>query len=140
MDTEGPHKGQRLAPSDFPWCSGALMLGARAKEKLGAYLERFGELLPLVCADGDFWRFNLMTVIDALDEAASNVLRATDEDRILRIRKHVFRASAVMDAEIFRLPPRKTNGTFVTDKFVARVSESGLVGMDFRQLWAVDLN
>ena len=139
---EGTRKGDRLIPSDFPSCSGPhlLMLSGRTKEKLGAYLERFGELLPLACPDGEFWTLNVTTVIDALDEEKSKVLRARDEDRILMIHKYVFRASALMDAEIFRLPPRRTSTIFVTDKFVSKVRESGLVGLEFRQLWAADLN
>jgi len=142
VEEEGPRKGRRLTPSDFPSCSGShiLIVSGRAKEKLGAYLERFGELLPLACPDGEFWTLNVTTVIDALDEAASNVFRARDEDRLLMIRKHVFRASALMDAEVFKLPPRQSNIIYVTDKFVSKIRESGLVGMEFRQLWTADLN
>src|SRR6187397_957294 len=66
-------RGRRLKPADVP--AGAttsiMFLSGRAKERIGSYLERYGELLPLACDDGELWVLNVTSIADALDEKAS---------------------------------------------------------------------
>ena len=113
-----------------------MTLSRRAKERIGAYLEQFGELLPLACPDGEFWTLNVTKIIDALDEARSDVLRSAETGRILVVWKHVFRAEALGGAEVFRLPEAHSNLIYVTDAFAERLASSGLEGLTLVQLWA----
>ena len=66
-------RGRRLKPADLPVgaTSSIMFLGRRAKERIGSYLERYGELLPLACDEGEFWVLNVTSIADALDEKAS---------------------------------------------------------------------
>lgn len=129
--------GRPLEPSDFPACSGGdmLMLSGAAKQKIGPYLQQYGELLPLVCGDGEFWALNVTRLVDALDENESKLLRASDTGAILMIHKHAFRNAELDKADIFKLPQMVRGLIYVTDPFVDVINASGLKGLEFVQVW-----
>lgn len=131
-------QGGPLSPSDFPACSGGdmLVVGRAARDKLGTVLEQYGELLPLLCDDGDFWVLNVTRLVDALDESNSQLMRASDTGAILMIRKHAFRPAALDQAHLFKLPQTARGLIYVTDPFVQLASTSGLKGLEFVQVWA----
>jgi hypothetical protein len=131
-------RGRRLKPADL--IGGAtdtiMFLGRRAKERIGSYLERYGELLPLACDDGEFWVLNVTSVADALDEQASQgVLRSSEDGKILMIRRPAFRASRLVH-EVFRLPDPLPSPIYVTTLGMERLRASGLTGLDFVSVWA----
>jgi hypothetical protein len=109
----------------------------RARQKIGVYLEKYGEFLPLECADGDFCTFHVTHFVDALNERASDVLRSPDDPNVvLMIHKHVFRPDKLTDDWMFKLPQSRGRGEFyVTDPFVHMIRASGLTGLEFRQVW-----
>jgi hypothetical protein len=128
--------GEPRRYSDFPWLgSHAPMLRERAVEKLGTDLEGHGELLPLACAE-PVWLFNVTTVIDALDQAKSQIARFEDGS-VMNIEQHVFQPRAIGGHKIFKLPHR-ASCTYVTGKFVEVVRRSGLFGASFELIWADD--
>ncbi|WP_437738931.1 imm11 family protein [Sorangium sp. So ce1335] len=131
-------QGRPLEPSDFPACSGGdvLILDRAARDRIGWHLERYGELLPLLCDGGDFWALNVTRLVDALDENNSELLRASDTGAILMVRKHAFRAAALERAELFKVPQMVCGLIYVTDPFVELVRASGLKGLDFVQVWS----
>ena len=129
-----------LKASDFPSCSGGDMfiLSQVAKDKIGSYLEQYGELLPLACDDGDFWTLNVTRLVDALDESSSQLLRGSDTGEILMIHKHVFRPSGLEQAQLFKLPQVLRGLIYVTDPFVDMIKASGLKGLEFVKVWSPD--
>jgi uncharacterized protein DUF1629 len=131
-------RGQPLAPSDFPACSGGdmLIISGEARLKLQSELELYGELLPLACEDGDFWTLNVTRLIDALDESNSELVRASDTGAILMIRKHVFRPTELGSAHVFLLRQMVRGSIYVTDPFVDLVTGSGLKGIEFLRVWS----
>lgn len=126
---------QEFRPSDFPWLGAhALVMRARAVEVLHDMLNAYGEILPLCTGDGvELWVFNA-SVVCALDESRSEIVRFPDGSRIMRIRKVSFVESAVRDVDIFRLPHRASS-TYVSQGFVDRCLASGLVGLEFKKVW-----
>jgi hypothetical protein len=129
-------EGRKLKPCDFPACSSDLILSGRAKEEIGNQLQKYGELLPLACADGEFWTLNVTTLIDALDEGASQLVRATDGGRVLMIRRHVFKGPALEGAGLFKLPQIPAGSIYATDLFAERLKEHKLIGLAPTQVWA----
>jgi hypothetical protein len=128
-------EGKYLALSDSPWLgSHALIFRSTVLDKLGFTLRRYGEVLPVSCADTDLWIYNPRNVIDALDEASSSVVRFGD-GRIMMIDRHVFRTEIVAENEIFKIPSLRVSPTFVSHRFVDRWKQSGLTGLDFKQVW-----
>ncbi len=126
-------------PGDLPSSSiGDLVLNRKAKDTIGAFLEQYGELLPLACDDGEFWTLNVTCMIDALDEAKSSVMRSNDPGRLLMIHKYVFRPETLENAVIFRIPQYARGSIFVTTPFVELIKSSGLTGLTFKQIWAPD--
>lgn len=127
--------GRRAAPTDFPFGTNQLVLSARAHRSLNDVLSAHGELLRLSERRGDeWWVFNCTRRIPALDTSRSKLLRAPDDpDRILLIQEHVFHPGAVSASspEVFRAEEWPTE-TYFTDRFVERIRNSGLVGLDFR--------
>jgi hypothetical protein len=133
------HKDGRLRrPCDFPhFAGGALAMTPTAKMIIGSVLQRYGEFLPLSCYDGNFWAFHVTHFVDALDENASDVERASDDpDRIIGIKRHAFRPERLTADWMFKLPQFRGRGpTYVTDPFVKMIRTSGLTGLEFKRIW-----
>lgn len=127
-------EGKSLRESDSPWLgSHALIFRKRALQRVGAFLEEHGELLPAGCPDADLAIF-IPKVVDALDEAASSILRFSN-GRIMRITKHVFRAEVVGETSAFKIPNLRVSPTFVGERFVDLWNSAGLTGLDFKRVW-----
>jgi hypothetical protein len=130
-------RGQFQKPCDFPLCPGELSMTQAAKEKIGPYLEKYGEFLPLECDEGKFWTFHVTRCVDALDEGASDVIRSPDDPNVvLMIQKHVFQPSKLTSDWMFRLPQARGRGEpYVTDSFVNLIHHFGLTGLEFKRVW-----
>lgn len=130
-------EGQKWIPGDLPGHNvGDLVLNRRAKDKIGAFLEQYGELLPLVCDDGEFWTLNVTCIIDALDEHQSVALKSSEPGRLLMISKYVFRPEALENAILFKIPQNRRGMPLVTTPFVELIKSYGLTGSVFKQIWA----
>lgn len=131
--------GRLRWPVDFPWSSacGDLAMTDAARRKIGTDLEKYGEFLPLICDEGKFWAFQVTHFIDALDEHASDLLRASDDpDYILMILKHAFRPERLTADWMFKLPQSRGRGPcYVTDPFINMIDASGLTGLAFKRIW-----
>ena len=126
---------QEFKPSDFPWLgSHALVMRRRAVDALRNILVAHGEVLPLATEDVELYVFNARA-IDALDEERSTIIRFPETNRIMRLKKVTFVEAAISDAEIFRLPHR-ASPTYVSQRFVDRVKDAGLVGLQFKNVWS----
>jgi len=125
--------GAPLADADLPWLGGhVLVLRQRAVTALGSLLERHGELLPLSCPDADLWLFNTTTVVDALDEERSELVRF-DDGSILAVERYEFRPDAV--APVFKVPQLLRGPLFVSDEFASASAGAGLTGLDLTEVW-----
>lgn len=128
-------EGQKLAMSDSPWLGAhALIFRANVVEALGPMLREHGELLPLACSEAGLVVYNPTRVIDALDEAASSVVRFSS-GRIMMIRRHVFCVDVIGHIDIFKIPNLRVSPTFLTQRFVERWEASGLKGLEFKRVW-----
>ncbi|MCK1641696.1 hypothetical protein IVA95_30170 [Bradyrhizobium sp. 157] len=97
-------------------------------------LDRSGELLPLECPEADLWLFNVLTVVDALDEEKSELVRFDDGD-ILDVERYVFRPDLTEGLAVFKVPQLLRGPLFLGDEFVRAVKAAGLRGPEFTQLW-----
>ncbi|RWC40414.1 MAG: hypothetical protein EOS55_27760 [Mesorhizobium sp.] len=125
--------------SDFPWLGEeVLILRARALELLKPTLEPYGEFLPLR-SDEAISLFNVTTVVDALDEERSKLVRF-DDGGIMMIESTVLRPDAIGDAEIFKLPERadgvRVSSIYLQESIVRRIGELGLKGIAFAMVWS----
>lgn len=123
-------------PADFPWLgSHALVLKRRTIDAVGSFLERFGELLPLNCVNCGAERlvvFNAVQILDALDEARSEIVRFPT-GRVMTVTRYSFRPDVVNDAVIFRIP--QLSKLFATESLTEHVHEHGLSGLKFEPVW-----
>ncbi len=128
--------GLELLESESPWLgSHALVFRRRAVEALNPLLEEYGEFLPVCCEEADLWIFNPTTILDALNEDSSSVLRFSNE-QIMRVNQYVFRPDIVRDIQIFKIPNLRASPTFVSDHFVQRWKSAGLRGLGFKKVWS----
>lgn len=130
--------GAQGKESDFPPCSGGEMLivSRAARDWLRPELERHGELLPLHCDDGQFWAVNVTTIVDALDEDATDFVRSPSSGRIIWVERPVFKPSILTGLSVFKVPQTPKGLIYFTDRFVELVRMSGLKGLDFERVWA----
>lgn len=129
-------EGQKLATSDSPWLgANALIFRPNAVAALGHLLRNNGELLPLECPEAELSIYNATRIVDALDESASSVLRFSN-GRIMLVQRYVFRAEAIDDIDVFKIPNLRVSPTFLSQHFVDRWKTSGLRGLEFKQVWA----
>jgi hypothetical protein len=120
--------------SDFPWLGNyALIMRQRAVDALRDLLERNGELLPLT-SDVPLWVLNTQT-IDALDEENSSIVRFKSSGAIMTIDKLALIESRIGDCDIFKIPMR-ASATYVSERFVQRVKDAALIGLEFRPVWS----
>jgi len=107
----------------------------RAVDALRDFLEPNGELLPLVSSVGEYYAYNIRTVVDVLDHERSDVLWYDDNhDIALRVRRYECVPEKLTGLSIFRLV-EKPASTFVHQVFVDRVKEHGLKGFRFTRLY-----
>ena len=132
-------EGEPRAEADLPWLGvNVLVLHERAAGLLAPVLERHGELLPLSCPDAELWLFNVLSVVDALDEENSEMVRFDDGD-ILDVERYGFRAEAAAGLALFKVPQLLRGPLFVSDEFVDAVEAAGLTGPEFTHLWSSDV-
>jgi len=129
-------EGKRLGISDSPWLgSHALIFRPRAIDRLGSLLQSNGELLALACSEAKLCVFNATRVIDALDEEASSITRFSS-GRVMRVTRYVFRAAAVAEVDLFKIPNLRVSPTFVSERVVQAWTSAGLRGITFDRVWS----
>ena len=130
-------EGMEFATSDFPWWGAhALVMRSHAVDVLRDMLDSCGEVLPLRNGDGQgLYVFNA-SAVDGLDEQRSCVLRFGD-GRIMHIEKPEFLVDVIAGLDLFRLPHR-ASPTYVSERFVRRVCQERLVGLEFNEVWGSD--
>ena len=127
---------RRLPKSDCP----ALLafvptFSEKAVVALRDLLEPAGELLQLDVPGERFYAFNVTSVLEVLDEAASDVKRFEDGG-VMRIVRYAFKnLDAIRQQPIFKIPQQRRSRIYVTTLFHRRVDQAGLTGFDYRPLW-----
>ena len=128
--------GKPRRPADMPWLGeDALVFRDRAYQIVAEILSDAGEFLPLDLVDGTdrLWLFNACSVVDALDEESSELVRFPSSGRIMKIQKHVFHADRIAGQIAFRIPQVRT--LFLTDPAVSAIQDAALTGTRFELLW-----
>jgi hypothetical protein len=129
-------RGLRWKEADMPWMGEHLLiLKPRAVSALCELCLEVGELLPLECDDADLVAWNVTTVVDALDQEESKVMRFPS-GRILSIKEYHFKSNLVEGLAAFRIPDVRTS-IFVGPRFVQRARDAGLTGTRFKELWPI---
>jgi len=120
--------------SDFPWLlHNVLVLRERIMAGLRPTLMEYGEFLPLTCEE-PVWLYNVTSIVDALDEERSTIVRF-DDGGILNIERHVFKPDAIGELQIFSLP-RRASDIYLREPVVKRIGELGCVGVAFDLVWS----
>ena len=130
-----PVKGPTHAFNDYPCLDlNTPAFSRRAVDALGSMLTDNGELLPLKTKIGEYYAFNCMTKIAALDIKKSEIERPCLDEIALDVPYFVFLKVKLKGATFFRIP-ELPNSYFVTNVFKERVDSAGLNGMNFIPVW-----
>lgn len=135
FDEDEEHRNR--PPSDYPSFIVPVFSG-RAVQVLHDFLTANGEVLPLIF-NGEpdvYFAYNPTHVIDALDEAQSELTRFASSGRVMHVDRYVFQPDKLEHATIFKIPQQQRSRVYVTDAFVERAHAAGLVGFEFVPLWA----
>ncbi|MFG0312567.1 MAG: imm11 family protein [Phycisphaerales bacterium] len=120
---------------DYPFLEGAPALSKRAVDALLDVLAESAEFLPLNCDAGEYYVMNITRVVDALDEAASELKRFESSGRVMEVMRHVFVPERLTGYAIFKIPQTPRAPVFVTEDFRRRVLAAGLAGFRFDLVW-----
>ena len=127
--------GTRLRRLDFPWfSSSAIAMRERARQCLESELSGCGQFLDVAVPQDRMWLFNPTSVVDALDESASQLVRFQSSGRIMEIIRYSFRPERLGGLRLFRLSQLPTQ-ILATQVLVDLVERFGLKGIDFRLRW-----
>lgn len=133
MELLGSKEG--LAVGDFPGSPYAPIFSERAVAALGDLLNDAGELLPVICGPSRYYAFNVLAIVDAVDEEKSEVFRVSS-GKVVRIEKYAFHPHRVANLTLFNVPQlTSANYLFATDRCRSRAMEAKLLGMEFRTVW-----
>jgi hypothetical protein len=122
--------------SDFPTLGSIPVFSRRAVDALLDLLIPNGELLPLQCATGLYYIYNVTHVVDALDEERSELVRFSDGG-VMRVVSYAFKSGAVRGETVFKVP--QLRGTvFASDVFSRRIHDAELTGFELRPLSTMD--
>lgn len=124
------------ALGDCPTLGSMPTLSTRAVQALSGVIRNAVELLPLDCTCGRFYVANVLSVVDALDEARSRIRRFEGSGRVMKIEAHGFMPDVLEGVHIFKLPQLLKGRPYVTDDFVSLVNSSGLQGFEFDLVWS----
>ena len=120
---------------DYPFLDGAPALSKRSVDALLDMLSDSAELLPLVCDVGEYYVLNVTRIVDALDEAASELTRFESSGRVMEVVRHVFVSERLTGYTVFKIPQTPRAPVFVTEVFRRRVLAVGLRGFQFDLVW-----
>jgi hypothetical protein len=121
--------------ADYALLGTVPIFSEQAVSVLSHVLTRNGELLPLLYDRRTYFAYNVTTIVDALDHERS-ALRRFKTGNIMQVERYAFRASAIGNAIVFRIPELLRAYVFVTDAFVRIAKSQPLSGFEFKLLWS----
>ena len=121
---------KQLPRADVPsLVPGALALTAKAKDALGPFLSRFGQLLELDCQDAPAWYFNATNIVDCIDRESS----VGREDGSIA-NEAFFAGKVPSEASVFKDPARARSRIYVNraakEAIEKIVADAGLTGLE----------
>lgn len=132
-------EGRVAAFNDYPGINMLLpAFSQRACKALADFLEPNGELLSIASPKGNYYFFNIQTIVPALNVENSVCDFAITPIRALSIDYFSFHQELLMNLSIFRIYEWPT-AILVTNKFVEKVHESGLNGFQFKKVWPLPI-
>jgi hypothetical protein len=130
-------RGRSWKDADLPWIGAhALVLKPRAASVLRDLCLQAGELLPLTCPEADLVAWNVTTVVDALDEEKSKLIRFPG-GRVMSIQQHCFKPPTLEGVVAFRIPQVRT-AIFLSPEFAERAKAARLTGTAFHETWPIN--
>lgn len=128
--------GRSFIESDCPWLgSNSLVCREPAVRAFEPLLGADAEFLPLICQDAQLWLLRVWRTLEALDEDASDLVRFSSSNRLMTIKRHVFRPEAVADHAFFRLSVMPRGNVYVQDPVVEAAQAHQLRNVHFDLVW-----
>ncbi|RYE42494.1 MAG: hypothetical protein EOP24_32455 [Hyphomicrobiales bacterium] len=107
----------------------------RARHALDDLLTPNGEFAVIEMDEAmRYFAFNATTMVDVLDESRSAIAYFRSGG-VMAVDKHVLLDSITSLPPIFRMPQTRRNTTYVSEAFVERAQQNGLLGFRFNLLF-----
>jgi hypothetical protein len=123
---------------DFPSLSNfneIPVMSQQAWEALRPVIGYCCEALPIIHPTGKpYFIIHIMTTVDGLDCAKSDLTRNATTGRVNRIRKYAFHHKLLHDKHAFKLPLESGGELIVDEDFRKAVEVNGLRGLRFKEL------
>lgn len=127
---------EKLKCGDIPYLSpGKPVLTKKAIDALKFLITTNAEVLPIHCEGRELYILKVTNQLDAIDLQKSDILFMPDGERIMRVKKFVFKPEVVLNQNIFKIKNQLYAKVFVSDEFRNKVIESNLQGFKFIEVW-----
>lgn len=129
--------GTTLDFSHCPWSGTSQQLYVRPEviERMGDWLEQFGDFLPLRASE-PLWFFHVTRELDALDRENSKFHVLRSSGLINGVTRFQFKEEVLLGTPLFRLSGLRASRIFVSAEFVERWRSADLVGLEFKEVWS----
>ncbi len=123
--------------SDSPGLSPHIpVFSEKAAFVLNGFLAGNAEMLPLDCADGNFYAVNVTTVLDCIDYQRARYKTFRDGKRIMRFTEYAFDAQEIEGIHIFKIKDEPLKCPFVSEGFKKAVEGNCLTEFRFELAWS----
>jgi hypothetical protein len=121
-------EGRKLQPADAPYIGGwTIALTAAALDKAGPLLRDYGRIVKVSCTT-PLYVFCCGTVLDALDEAKSQLTRSGG--LVINIKRFAFN-DKIGNTDVFRLASWRVSPLYFSRRFVDAWDATGIKGFKF---------
>lgn len=127
--------GKPRAYADCPWLGNDMLVFRQgARRRVESAIRHFGEFLPLVCKQTDLDLFNVLTVVDALDEEKSRIVQFGSSGKVMTIERYEFHPEKLPERAMFRIPETPET-IFYTEKLANELDSFELRGLYGKKVW-----
>ena len=120
-----------LNEGDYPTLMDSIpTFSEKAVAVLKNQIEKDGQILPLLTDEGQYYFFNVLSIVDGLNETESDLIRI-GSGKIVYIGKYVLKNNDYTKSHIFKLENLEKDSVFVTEAFKENIINNDLQGFDF---------
>lgn len=126
---------RQLKPCEVFLTDPIVVMRAQVWRASAGVLAPFGRHFPVTCEEVELVAFDVVQVIDALDQEASQIFRYSFGD-VIRVDSWAFREDRLPERAVFRIPqPGQNASILATEAVVRELAALPMTGLEWTAIW-----